>query len=83
MSGHNKRGRIEVLPLNSIHRRWRHHTLSANRPLGCSVEALTMDGLLVRFNHTGSLAIWQGDRLVSVDERKAEAALLLHNEQPR
>ncbi len=75
MTTHRNRGRINLLPLDSNRNVIRHKVLAGSMPKGWKAEALTDDGMLMRCSHTGTLAIWQGDRLISVNANKAEAAL--------
>lgn len=63
------------MPLDSNYRRYHHKVLSDSLPKGWRPEALVDDGLLARCIHTGSLAIWLGYHIKSVDRNKAEAAL--------
>lgn len=74
MANHGNRGRVSILPLNSNYRRWHYRVLCSNLPTGWSPEGLCGDGLLARSN-VGTLAVWQGDRMISTDQRKVEAAL--------
>lgn len=75
MANHTNRGKVTVTPLDSVYRRHLNSVLSKSLPHGWTAEALVSDGLLSRCKNSGNLAIWQGDRMVSVDARKAEAAL--------
>lgn len=75
MTNHGKRGRIEIRPLDDNYARYHHKVLSSSLPRGWLAEALIGDGLLARNARTGTLMVWQGFATVSVDPRKAEAAL--------
>lgn len=75
MTNHGNRGRITIRPLNSNYARYHYKVLSESLPRGWRPEALIDDGLLARNTHTGTLMIWQGFAMKSVDPRKAEAAL--------
>lgn len=74
MTNHENRGRVTLYPLDSTYRRYHYRTLAASLPAGWTPEALSADGLLAR-SGVGTLAVWQGNRMVSVDRRKAQAAL--------
>ena len=75
MANHGGRGRISILPLDTVYARFHHETLSESLPKGWKAEGLIAGGLLARNDRTGTLAIWQGYSMVSIDSRKAEAAL--------
>lgn len=74
MANHGNRGRVSILPLNSNYRRWHYRVLCSSLPVGWVPEGLCRDGLLAR-SPVGTLAVWQSDRMVSIDRRKAEAAI--------
>lgn len=77
---HNNRGRISLRPITG---RWRHLC-----PPGWSrlMQALALvyfrdaihfpSGVLVRHAQTGRLSVYAGGTLLSIDQDKAEAALL-------
>ena len=75
MANHGGRGRINIRPLTDNYCRYHHKVLSDSLPKEWRAEALTDEGLLARNNRTGTLAIWQGFSMKSVDARKAEASL--------
>ena len=77
MSNHPNRGRIIVLPLDSTYRKYHHKVMSdaLARHNGWIAEAMIEDGLLIRSKASGLLAIFRGDRIVSVDQKRAETAL--------
>lgn len=75
MTLHRNRGRIEILPLDSTYHRWTFKNLQKPMPAGWTAEALVRDGLLMRCSRTGILAVWNSRAVMSVDQRKAEAAL--------
>lgn len=74
MTNHTNRGRVTLYALDSNYRRYHYKCLADTLPRGWTAEALCDRGLLAR-SRVGTLAIWQGDRLVSVDRAKAQAAL--------
>jgi hypothetical protein len=76
MTGHPNRGRVTILPLDSRYHQVHYNALLARVPHGWNVEGLIDGGLLVRSVHSQALMMWTGDRMVSVDRSKAEAALM-------
>ena len=77
MTTHPHRGRVVLRPLKGggAHSDYTARNLASRMPPGWTALAMhETDGLLAR-TAVGRLAIWQGDRLVSIDERKAQAAL--------
>ncbi len=83
MVNHGNRGRITIRPLDTNYARYHHKTLADRLPKGWQPEGLIDDGLLARNIHTGTLMVWQGFAMKSVDPRKAEAALRDYNDQSR
>lgn len=81
MVNHGNRGRVIIRPLDTNYTRYHYKVLTDSLPRGWRSEALIDDGLLARNIRTGSLAIWQGFAMKSVDPRKAEAALRLQQGQ--
>lgn len=77
MTCHPNRSRITILPLDSTLNkwRWRYMVAEIDRHEGWQPEALIEDGCLIRNKMTRRLRIYRDGRILSVDERKAEAAL--------
>lgn len=83
MTNHGNRGRITIRPLDTNYARYHHKVLADSLPRGWRPEGLVDDGLLARNIRTGTLMVWQGSAMKSVDPRKAEAALRDYNDQSR
>lgn len=75
MTNHGNRGRVSIRPLDTNYAKYHYKILSDSLPRGWCAEGLIDDGLLARNVRTGTLAVWHGYCMKSVDQRKAALAV--------